>query len=246
MLTQILPTLRRFHKNVFQITAAFALTCLLTARPADAATLAVEPATVVPGDTYSIRIIGYNTNYPGQNIFLTLPLDATFGTTVNYANSALNGQTFTVSSTQFISGGTVSDFFSFNVPSNFVPAGTVDNGGHPLNAIQFGIGLYSTGTNPLNLNPAITAYNNTGTVTFSLNGATTSGAVPMNPTLTGGTAFSTYGQVTATSADISGSQITAFSTNLTYAVPEPSTYAAVALGTAGLCLVVMRRRRIRA
>lgn len=241
MLLRISPLLRR-TRRILQTAAVLGLLGLAAAPSARALT-SIAPDTVVPGDTYSIRIIGANLSFPDQNIFLTFPIDATFGTTTSYANYALGGQTFTVSSTQFISGNTVNDFFSFSVPNNFVPAGTTDNGGHPLNAIQFGIGIYSTGQNPLNLNPAISSFANTGSVTFVFNGATTSGAVPMNPTLTNGTAFSTFGQVNATSPDISTSQITAFSIVLTYAVPEPSTNAAIALGAAGTLLVVVRRRR---
>lgn len=241
MLLRFLNTLLRASKGILPASALLGLAGL--AVPTARAVTSIEPAGVVSGDTYSLRIIGYNTAYPSQNVFLTFPFDATFGTTASYANYALNGQTLTVSSTEYVSGNTVNDFFSFSVPSNFVPTGTTDNGGHALNAIQFGIGIYTTGTNPLDLSPAISSYGNTGSVTFVNQGATTSGAVPMNPTLSnGGTAFSTYGQVNATSADISASQITAFSITLTYAVPEPSTNAAIALGAVGLFLVVKRRR----
>ncbi len=249
MIPQLLHTLRRARKGALQITAVLGLAGLAAVSSSRASVVSVEPSVVTPtNDTFSFRVVGYNTSFPAQNIYLTQPVDFAFSTTASYPGFALNNQSLTVSSTQYLSGNNVVDFFSFSVPSNFVPAGTTDNGGHTLNAIQFSIGNYLGGNNPLNLSPAISNATVTGTVTFVFNGATTSGAVPMTTTLdNGGTALSTFGAVFATpsTADISNNQITAFSITVTYAVPEPSTYAMLALGTAGLFMVVVRRRRRR-
>ena len=148
-----------------------------------------------------------------------------------------------MNSIQYLSNGFITDFITLSVPSNFVPAGTVDNGGHTLNAIQFSIGDYLGGTNSLNLSPAISAYSVSGTATFVSNGVTTSGAVPMTSTLTNGTAFSTFGAIitTPSTADISNNDVTAFSIALTYAVPEPSTWTAM-IGGLGLLGFGLRRR----
>ena len=213
-----------------------------------AATPSVEPASVVPGATFSIEVVGYNTSNPAANIYLINPsLAPTFGTLSAYANSALNGQTLVVNSNEFVNGNVTTDFVSLSVPSNFVPAGTRDNAGNTLNAIQFSLGVYLSGTNPLNLSPAILAYTATGSVTFNFFGVNTSAGVPLTSTLSnGGQSFSAFGLVTATpsTADISNNQVTSFSFTLTYtSVPEPSTNAAIALGVAGTLLVVVRRGR---
>ena len=249
MIHRILSTVRRTRSGLLCLTTLVGLTAF-AATPSAHAVTTIEPASVVPGDTFSFEVLGYNTNNPGENIYLTNQfLMPTFGTTAAYLNSALNGQTLVVNSNQYVNGSTTTDYISLNVPTNFVPAGTKDNAGNTLNAIQFSLGIGFGGTNPLDVNPAISAYTATGSVTFNTFGVNVSSGVPLNSTLSNGNqSFSTFGTVFATplTADISNNQVTAFSFTLTYtSVPEPSTYAAVALGVAGLFLV-MRRRGARA
>ena len=249
MISKLLFNFRRTRQGLLCLTTLVGLAGLAAAPSAHAVTT-LEPASVVLGDTFSFEVIGYNTNNPGANIYLTNQfLTPTFGTISAYGNSALNGQTLVVNSNEFVNGNVTTDFVSLSVPSNFVPAGTKDNAGNTLNAIQFSLGIGFGGTNALDVNPAILAYNATGAVTFNAFGVNTSNAVPLNSTLSNGNqSFSAFGTVFATplTADISNNQVTSFSFTLTYtSVPEPSTYAAVALGVAGLFLV-MRRRRARA
>lgn len=248
MIVQLLLAIHTARKGLLCLTTALGLLAMTVAPSARAATVDLEPASVVPNDTFRPEIVGYNQSFTSQNVYLAANnLNPTFGTTTSYANSALNGQTLTISSVQYVSGNLFNNFISFSVPTNFVPAGTTDSGGHALNGIQFSIGNYFIPTggtgNPLDFNPALTSFSVTGTVTFVNNGVTTSGAVPMTTMLTNGsTSLSTFGAITSTT-DISNSQITAFSILVTYPVPEPSTYALFALGAAGMWLVVVRRRR---
>ncbi len=246
MISKLLFSIRRTRQGLLCLTTLIGLAGL-TAVPSARAVVSLEPASVVTGDSFSVEVIGYNTSNPGANIYLINQyLMPTFGTIAAYGNSALNGQTLVVNSNEYVSGGTTTDYVSLSVPSNFVPAGTKDNAGNTLNAIQFSLGIGFGGTNPLDVNPAILTYTATGSVTFNSFGVNTSNGVPLNSTLSNGNhSFSTFGTVFATplTADISNNQVTSFSFTLTYAsVPEPSTYAAVALGLGGLLLVVRRRR----
>ena len=219
----------------------------LAAAPSARAVTTIQPDSAVPNDTFSIEVVGYNTANPAANDYLINPLLApNFGTTQAFAGGALNNQTLVVSSNEIVNNGFITDFISLNVPSNFVPAGTVDHANEPLNAIQFSIGNYLGGTDPLNLSPAVSAYTATGSVTFNFSGVNISNAVPLTSMNPGGTAFSAFGLVyTADGSDISNSQVSAFSFSLTYAapVPEPSMKATLALGALGLFFVVRRRAR---
>ena len=208
----------------------------------------VAPSAVVAGDTYSIEVVGFNTSEPTDDIYLILPtLTPTFGTTTTYASDALGGQTLTVTSSETTTGGVTTGTFSFSVPTNFVPSGTQDSGGMALNAIQFSFGDYLGGTNPLDLTKAATGFSATSTVTFKLNGVTTSLSAPASFMGNGTTQFSAFGQTTSPAGtDISNNQVTGLTITITNAVPEPSTSAAVLLGAAGLCWLTVKRRRVRA
>ena len=245
------PKITKMHTKFLATLAFTALLGLagLTATPS-ARAVGLEPSSVVPGDTFSFEIIGYNTNYPSQDVYLTQSaLTPAFGTTTTYANGALGGQTLTISSFEYVNAGIVNDLINISVPNNFVPAGTIDNGGHNLDAIQFGIGnFFASNPNTLDFNQALTSYTVQGSVSFKYIGANASGVAPMTTTLTNGNkSLTTFGAVFATpqgTGDISSNEVNAFTILITYAVPEPSTYATVALGVAGLFLV-MRRHRAR-
>ena len=202
--------------------------------------------TVVPGDTFSIEVVGYNTSEPQDDIYLVDPtLSPVFGTTTRYPKDALGNQRLTVVSSESTDGTTTTDTVSLSVPKNFVPAGTVDNGGEPINAIQFSIGTYLGGTDPLDLTSAASLDNATQAVVFKFNGVLSSGSAPATATFSNGnTSLSAFGQTTTT-GDISQDDVKGLSLTITYAaVPEPSTLGAVLLGAGGLIgWTAVRRRR---
>ncbi len=223
----------------------------LAAAPMARATLfEFEPSTIVPNDTFSIELVAYNTTTPSGDIYAIQPgLTPTFGTTQTFANDALGGQTLTVTSMESTSAGITTDTIAIGVPTNFIPAGTTDNNGNVINALEFSIGNYLGGTNTLDFSTALTAPVSTGAVVFKLNGLTTAAALTQNPILSNGN--KSYSdeeavQSASTTTPISGSNITSFSITLTYAVPEPSTIATVVLGAAGLLWLAIRRRSARA
>ncbi len=218
------------------------LTAALAARAVE-----LSLAGVYPNDTFSIDITGYNQANPGQYINLIPSVSmATFGTTTTYAGAASGGQNLTVSSVEYIANGQHNDYFTVSVPTNLVPSRTADKGGKPLDALSFSIGNFPGGTNTLDFNTALTDHQTMGSLAFINQGAVASQAVVMTTVLTNGnTSFSTIGSVTAVN-DISNNQVSEVGILVTYAVPKPSTYAAVPLGTFGPLLVVRRCRRARA
>lgn len=249
MLSQIFSLLRHARRGVLCSVASLGLVGLAAVSSVQAVSL--EPANVVPNDTFSLEIIGYNTSYPEQNIYLTQAnLLPAFGTNNSYTNAALGGQTLSVASFEYVNAGVVNDLINISVPNNFVPAGTVDRGGHVLDAIQFGIGnFFAVNPDPLDFNQPLTSYTVQGSISFRYLGANASGVVPMTTTLgNGNQSLTTFGAVFATpqgTGDISANQVNSFTLLITYpaaAVPEPSTHTAVALGVAGLFLVLRRRR----
>ena len=201
---------------------------------------------VVPGDTFSVEAVGYNTTAPSGDIYLIAPtLQPTFGATQTYADDALNEQSLTLTSSEYTVGGVTTDTIVASVPTNFVPTGVTDNNGNIINAIQFSIGIDLGGSNPLDFSTALSAPVSSGAVIFHLNGVATPGSVPQNPSLSNGNrSYSDFETVTSSSvtSPISGSDVTSFSITITSAtVPEPSTVGAVLLG-AGLLVVTLRRR----
>ena len=175
MIRYSLPTSSRARLGVACTVALLGLTAL----PLNQAKAALaDPAAVVTNDTYSIEAVGFNTTTPSGDILIIAPnLPTTFGTTQAFGNSALpltpggsNYQTLTVSSNESTAAGVTTDTISLSVPTNFIPAGTKDNNGNLINAIQFSFGNYLGGTDPLDFSLASSNY----TVTTSI---TTNGAV---------------------------------------------------------------------
>lgn len=252
MITSLLTSSFYPRRMAAQVSVLVGLAGLAAFSSSQALMPSIDTNGVAANDPFSIEVVGFNSSFPTQNIYLILPtLTPTFGATTPYANDALGGQTLTVSSFETTNGGVTTDTFSFSVPTNFVPAGTKDNGGHALDTIQFSIGNYFGGTNTVDLTLAGTSFNATASVIFKLNNVTTTGSALATVTPSNGNkSYSAFGQTNSpVGSDISNNQVTTLSLSITYAaVPEPSTNAAILLGAAGLVgtMVVRNRRRARA
>lgn len=206
-----------------------------------------QPNAVAPGDTFSIVLGGFNTGTdPNRTsgIFLTAPLTATFGQTQTFANSALNGQTVTVSSFETVSGGRTTDTITIGVPLNFVPVSTVDASGNVISRIELQMGQFSAGNNPLNFAQPIAGPAFSGTVLFGSPAAPQTGQPPVDGTVgNGGLTFAALeGVQTSDNSDISGLQVRQFSLSVSY-VPEPSSVVLSALGGVAVLLGASKFRR---
>ena len=156
----------------------------------------------------------------------------------------------TVTSSQTGSGNNFTATITISVPTNFIPAGTLDNNGNVVNALVFSIGNYYIPTggtaNTLDFNTSLLGAKYSGSVTGS-NLGTISLATGQNPIVTNGNLSLSNAESamsTPTTTPISTYGINSFTFTIT--VPEPSTYAMVLLGAAGLCWLTVVRRRARA
>ncbi len=204
---------------------------------------------VDPGDTFDVEAVGYNQADVSGDTYLIYPIvDATFGADTTFTNRGVGGQSVTVSSVQSVSGNTTTDYFFVSVPTNFVPAGTVDNNGNVIDAIDFGIGIELGGSDAVNFDAAVIPGTVTGSATFLEGGMVTSIPIDQSPTFSdGNTAFSDEPGITSSAPGqaISSYDVTGFSVTVSYiSVPEPSTVATMLLGGAGLVWLALRRRQV--
>ena len=255
MITSLLTSFVHPRRVATHVTALVGLAGLAAFSSAQAVVPSVEPDGVIPSDTFSIEMIGYNTNAATSDIYIIQTnLTPTFGTTQTFANDALGGQTLTVTSSQTGTATNFVDTITVSVPTNFVPAGTTDNANNIINGIVFSIGSYlipSGGTaNPLDFNTSLVGAKYSGsvsgtmTVSTSLSGAQNPLVTNNNTSLSNEEGIQTYVTGTTTPRDISTNGINSFT--FTVSVPEPSTYATVLLGAVGLCWLTVKRRRARA
>ena len=199
----------------------------------------VAPAAVTPLDTFNVAAVGFNSN--GSGAFLTAKLDPTFGLTQTFANSALGGQSVTVTSSESIGLSTTTDTITFGVPTNFIPAGTTFNG-LPITTLEFDVGGFNAGTDPLNFIAPIDPS------TLTLSGSIlygTNSTIPLTPGDTlfaGNSAIALSTSINAGGGDLSGFAIRSVTFTATYAttVPEPTTVAGLVIG--GVALLARRRR----
>ena len=255
MITALLSSFLHPRCAAAHVTALVGLAGLATFSSAQAFVPSVETDGVITGDTFSIEMVGYNTTATASNIYIIQTnLNPTFGTTQTFANDALGGQTLTVTSSQTGTTTNFVDTITISVPTNFVPAGTTDNAGNIINGIVFSIGSYNIPTggtaNPLDFNTSLTSAKYSGSVQGTMT-VSTSLAGSQNPVLTNNNmslsneeGIQTFVTGTTTPRDISTNGINQFT--FTVSVPEPSTYATVLLGAAGLCWLTVARRRARA
>ena len=235
------------------LTTLACLAGLAAFSPARAEVPSNQTNSVVPNDPFGITLTGYNTTEPQYDIGLIQSgLSPVFnsGTPQTFANSALGGQTLTVTTTQTGTATNFVDTITITVPTNFVPAGTVDNNNMIINGIVFSIGTLYGGTSTLDFNTSLVGARYSGSaqgtmlVNTSLAGVQNPQVTNNNMSLSNQEGIYSFQANGTTPRDISAFGINQF--QFTIAVPEPSTYATVLLGVAGLCWLTVARRRARA
>ncbi len=196
-------------------------------------------AQVIPSDTFDISLVGANA--ANQAAYLVSPIDATFGTTQNFAGAGLGGQTVTITSSEVVGATTTTDTISISVPTNFDPTGTTI-AGSPITQMQSNLGGSFAGTDTLDyqtpLNPTTTVF--AGSATYS------GGILPLTPgdTLTNGNMSLAMVEGLSSAGDLAPFTIHNFTFTVTYpnvAVPEPSSLAL--LGIVGLAPMARRWRK---
>ena len=204
-------------------------------------------ADVVPGDTFTFSIAGFN-GASGQGFILGNGQSAIFGNTTTFAAAGVNGQAYTISSSEVIGATTTTDFFKITTPTNFLTTSTVN--GITITALQFDIGTansgvgVATGADPLNFTSGIASYTATGNIVYGA--ANTVFTLTPTVSMNNGTMTLTAAEgVNVGTSAISGIAVHEFNFSITYAnvsaVPEADTWAMLAAGL-GVVGFVARRR----
>jgi len=206
-------------------------------------------ADVVPGDTFTFSIAGFN-GASGQGFILGNGQSAIFGSTQTFAAAGVNGQAYTISSSEVIGATTTTDFFKISTPTNFLTTSTVN--GITITALQFDIGTansgvgVATGADPLNFTSGIATYTATGNIVYGTGNTvfTLTPTVSMN----NGTMTLTAAEgVNVGTSAISGIAVHEFNFSITYAnvsaVPEADTSAMLAAGLGLVGFVAARRSK---
>ena len=230
----------------FTLAAAAAL---LTGTSAAKAAVA-SPALVTPGDTFTFDIAGFNST-SGVGYVLGTGETTTFGTTQTFTAAGYNGQNYTITSGETVSGLTTTDTFTVSTPTNFLTTANVS--GTKITALQLDIGDansgvgVATGANTVDYSLAVTGNTQAGSILYG----TTNTSFALTPTTTlsnNNLSLAAVEGVNYGSTAISGLAVHSFTYSVTYntvptAVPEPSAYAAAAAGALVLGTVLMRRHR---
>lgn len=198
-------------------------------------------ATVVPGDTFQVAVVGFNqaeiANDPNvvDGLFLAGPLEVTFGTTQDFLEEGFDDQTVTVTSSETIGATMTTDTVSIFLPTNFLPDdGTTTPNGFVIDQIEFDLGSGNAGTNGLDFLLPIGVTSFTGSVQFGSSMASTQPVI----VLSGGNtrlAFAEAASV-ASGTSISSAAVNRFDFSITYAnviasaIPEPGSWALMIAG----------------
>ena len=208
----------------------------------------ILPNLVTPNDTFTFAIAGFNST-SGVGYILGSGETAVFGTTQTYTAAGYNGQDYTITSSETVNGGTTTDTFTVSTPTNFLTTTSVN--GTKITALQFdlgdansGVGV-ATGANTVDYSLAVTGNTQTGNIIYG----TANTSFTLNPTTTltnNGLSLSAVEGVNTGTTAISGLAIHSFTYSVTYntvptPAPEPSTWAMLGLGAAGLGVVLRRR-----
>ena len=215
----------------FTLAAAAAL--LLAGSSAAKAAVA-EPAAVTPLDAFSFDIVGSNST-SGMGYVLGSVETPLFGLTLTYTGAGVDGQNYTVTSSETTSGSKVTDTITVSTPTDFINESTYD--GTTITALSLVIG----NPNTLDFSSSLSGVTATGSVLYS-----TSSTLALTPSTTlsnnAESLSATEGVNYGTNA-ISPLDVRSFTYIITYAIPEPSTFAFAGIGALALGTVFLRRNR---
>ena len=216
-------------KTAFLFTAAAAV--LLAVSPSvKAANLNLS--TVTPLDGFSFDIVGSNST-SGQGYVLGPVETALFGLTTTYTGAGIDGQNYTVTSSETISNSRVTDTITVSTPTNFINESTYN--GLTITALTLNIGTPNT----LDFTSVLTGITTTGTGLYST--ASTLALTPQTILSNGGTSLSASEGINSGTTAITGFNVRSFTYVISYAVPEPSTWAMMGLGLVAGAVVARRR-----
>lgn len=225
------------------ILGAVALAAVTAAMPAE--------ASVLVGDTFTFSIAGFNST-SGTGYILGSGLTSTFGTTQTFTGAGVNGQNYTISSSEVVGATTTTDYFKITTPVNFITTTTVN--GITITALQFDIGTansgvgVATGANVVNFADAIISYTAAGNIVY---GAANT-VFALTPTVTlapGGLSFTAAEGVNTGTTAISTFAMHEFNFSITYAnpvaaaVPEPATWTMMLAGFGAIGFGLRRRAK---
>lgn len=208
----------------------------------------VLPRLVTPGDTFTFDYSGFN-NASGVGYILGGGT-ATFGTPLTLPTGGANGQSITLTSTETVNGTTTTDTFTLTTPTNFLTTANVN--GTKITALQFDIGNANSGVipgAPDTVDYALPVTGNTQTGSIIYGTANTNFALTPTTTLTNNAqSLAAVEGVNSGTTAITNLAVHSFTYSVTYntvptVAPEPSTWAMLSLGVAGLGFVLRRRAR---
>ena len=215
----------------FTLTAAAALLASSSAAKA----VIAEPAAVTPLDAFSFDIVGSNST-SGMGYVLGSVETALFGLTLTYTGAGVDGQSYTVTSSETTSGSKVMDTITVSTPTDFINESTYN--GTLINALSLNIG----NPNTLDFSSPVTGATATGSILYTA--ANTSFTLTPSTTLSNNSeSLSATEGVNAGTSAITGLDVHSFTYIITYAVPEPSTFAFAGIGALALGTVFLRRNR---
>jgi hypothetical protein len=225
---------------------------LLAASSAQAVRLNIGTVGVVSplNNSFTFDIIGYGSGNSG--VFYDVPPEtAVFGTTGNtntYNGAGVDGQTITLKTTETVNAvaGTTTDTFTVSTPTNFLTDSVIN--GTTITALQFDLGDSNSGSPAVSVVGNISSYTATGSMGGIYMGMTYSNSLPLITTYisNGGSSYGSAEGVStgSTGNPVSGDGVNSFTYSITYSttVPEPSTWAMLGLGVAGVAVTLYRRR----
>lgn len=200
-------------------------------------------AGVVPGDTFTFDIAGFNSS-TGVGYILGPDQSAVFGGTTTFTGAGYNGQDITISSSEMVNGdGTATDTFVISTPTNFLTSSSVN--GTKITALQFDIGDANSGLtfngvpDTVDFTSSVTSPTSSGSILYG----TANTSFTLTPALTqsnSGLSLAAVEGVNTGTTAISTIGVHEFELAFTYATasvsaaPEPSAWALMLLGVGGI------------